>query len=46
MNEQDCNRLMDLKIDFFIVDHNTIFLQSVEGKSHVSTFSIFDYVAL
>lgn len=46
MNEQDCHKLMNLKIDFFIVDLNTIFLQSVEGKSYISTFSIFYYVAL
>lgn len=33
MNEQDSHRLMNLNIDFFIIDLKTIFLQSVKGKS-------------
>lgn len=34
LNEQDCHRLTNLNIDFFIVDFKTIFLQSVKGKSY------------
>lgn len=37
INEQNRHRLMNLNIDYLIVDSNTIFLQSEEGKSPSGT---------
>lgn len=43
VNEQDRLRLIKLYIDFIIVDLNTIFLQSLEGKSYFIYISYIFY---
>lgn len=41
VNEQDRLRLIKLYIDFIIVDLNTIFLQSLEGKSYFYLYFVY-----
>lgn len=46
LNEQDCDKLRRLNIDYFIIDEDIFWVESSKGKSNVGTFillSIFVY---
>lgn len=38
LNEQDCDKLRRLNIDYFIIDEDIFWVESSKGKSNVGTF--------